>query len=67
MTYMENNINGRRPEWKTTTVKYNLCGRQHNLKTTLMDDHINGRKLQWTTTQLKRTLIEDNFKTRRPQ
>ena len=33
---MEDNISGRRPQWKTTTVEDNLSGRRPQWKTTLL-------------------------------
>ena len=49
---MENDLNGRQPRWKTTSMKDNLNGKQHQLKTTSMADEINVRQPQWKMTTL---------------
>ena len=48
---MEDNLNGRRPQWKTS-----------QWKTTLMEDDLNGRQPQW-----KKTSMEDELNGRRPK
>ena len=50
----EDNINGRRHQWKMTSMEDNLNGRQPQWKTTSMEDTFNGRHPQW-----KMTLMED--------
>ena len=55
---MEDDLNGRRPQLKTTSMEYNLNGR------------LNGRRNQWKTTSLnisKTTSMEDDLNGRRPQ
>ena len=52
---MEDDLNGRRPQWKTTLMEDNLMGRQPQWKTTLMEDNLNGRRPQWKMTQWKTT------------
>ena len=44
MTSIKEDHNGRRPQWKTTSMKDNLNGRQPQLKTTLMEDNLDGRQ-----------------------
>ena len=48
---MEDDFNGRRPQWKTTQWKLalmedNINGRQHQWKTTQMEDKINGTSIE---------------------
>ena len=50
-TTMEDNLNGRRPQWKT-----NLIRRWPQWKTTSMEDDLNGRQ-----PQLKTTTMEDDL------
>ena len=44
---MEENLNGRQPQWKTTSMEddleNNLNGRRPKWRTTLIEDDINGR------------------------
>ena len=67
MTSMEDDHNGRRPQWKTTSMEDNLYGRQPQWKTTLMEDNLNGRQPQcqcWITSMEedpKEALQEDDI------
>ena len=74
MTTMEDDHNGRWPQWKTTSMEDNLNGRQR----TSIEQDFNGRWPQWKTTSIednlygrqprwKTTLMEDNLNGRRPQ
>ena len=38
---MEDNLNGRQPQWKTTSMEDNFIGRQPQWKTTSMEDNLN--------------------------
>ena len=38
---MEDNLNGRQPQWKTTSMEDNLNGRQPQWKMTSMEDNLN--------------------------
>ena len=58
---MEDNLNGRRPQWKMTSIEDELNGRQPQLKTLSMEDDFNGRQPQWKTTSL-----EDGLNRRQP-
>jgi hypothetical protein len=54
---VEDNLSGRRPPWKTTSVKDNLSeddlsGRQPQWKITSVEDNLSGRQPQWKTTLL---------------
>ena len=44
MTTMEDDHNGRQPQWKTTTME-----------TISMEDNLYGRQLQWKTTSMEKT------------
>ena len=46
MTPLEDNFNGRRPQWKMTIMDDNLNGRQPQWMTTSMEDNLVGRLLQ---------------------
>ena len=59
---MEDNLNGRRPLWKTTLVEDNLSGRRPQWKTTSVEDDLSGRRPQWKTTS-----VEDDLRGRRAQ
>ena len=39
---MEENLNGRRPQWKTTSIEDNLNGRRPQCMTTTIEDNLNG-------------------------
>ena len=39
----ENNLNERRPQWKTTSMEDNLKGRRPKWKTNSMEDDLNGK------------------------
>ena len=41
------NLNGRRPQWKTTIMEDDLNGRRPQWKTTLTEDNLNGRRFHW--------------------
>ena len=41
---MEENLNERQPQWKTTSLEVNINERQPQWKTTSMVDNINGRQ-----------------------
>ena len=43
---MEDNLNGRQPQWKTTS----------------MEDDLNGRLPQWMTTSMEEDSMEDHLK-----
>ena len=43
---MEDDLNGRQPQWKTTSIEDDHNGRQPQWKTTSMEDDLNGRRLQ---------------------
>ena len=74
---MEDDPNGRQPQWKTTSMEDggpqlnrtsmedSLYGRKPQRKTTLMEDNLNGRKPQWRMTSmgedLKEALQEDDI------
>ena len=45
---MEDDPNGRQPQWKTTAMEYNLIERQPQWKTTPMEDNLNGSEVKWT-------------------
>ena len=74
MTSMEDNLNGRQPQWKTTlmedgepqwkmtTIEDDHNGRQPQWKTTSMEDNLNGRQPIWKTTSM-----EDDINGRQPQ
>ena len=48
---MEDNLNGRQPLWKTTSMEDNL-----------MEDNLNGRQPQWNTTSMEEQIsMEDNL------
>ena len=47
---MEDNLIGRQPNWKTTSMEYHLNGRQPQWKMTFIEVDQNGRKIQWKTT-----------------
>ena len=59
---MEGNLNGRQPQWKTTSIEDDLNRRQTQWKTTSMEDNLNGRQPQWRTISM-----EDNLNGRQPQ
>ena len=40
-------LNGRRPQWKTTSMEDDLNRRRPQGKTTSMEDDLNGRRHQW--------------------
>ena len=44
MTSMDEDLNGRRPQWKTTSLESNLNGRRPQWKTTSMEDNLNIRR-----------------------
>ena len=50
---MEDNLNGRQPQWKTTSMEDNLNKRRPEWKTKSMEDELNGRQPQWKTTLRK--------------
>ena len=62
---MEDDLNGRLPQWKTISMEDDLyrmttsIERQPQWKTTSMEDDLNGRRPQW-----KLTLKEDDLKGR---
>ena len=68
MTSMEDDLNGRRPQWNTTSMEDG--GPQSN-RTSMEDDH-NGRQHLWKTTSMeddlngKKMSMEDNLNGRRP-
>ena len=59
---MEDNLNERRPEWKTKSMEDDHIGRQPQWKTTSMKDDLNGRQTQWKTNSM-----EDNLNGRQSQ
>ena len=58
---MEDDLSGRRPHWKTTSVEYNLSGRRPQWKMTSVEDNLSGRRPHWKTTS-----VEDNLSGRQP-
>ena len=54
---MKDDLNGRRPQWKTTSMEDDHNGRRPQWKTTTMEDDHNGRRAQW-----KIISMEDNIK-----
>merc|ERR1711895_67533 len=50
---MEDNQNGRRPQWKTTKMEDGKNGRRPKWKTTKMEDDQNGRRPKWKTTKME--------------
>ena len=40
ITSMEDNLNGRQPQWKTTSMEENLNGRQFQWKTIPIEDDL---------------------------
>ena len=70
MASIENNVNGRQRQWKTTSMEDNLnnTGRRPYWKRTLarlanqsLEDALDGRQPQW-----KMTSMEDDLTGRRP-
>ena len=59
---MEDDLNGRWPQWKMTSMKDDLNGKRPQWKTTSMEDDLNGRRPQWKT-----TTMEDNHNRRQRQ
>ena len=55
-------LNGRQPQWKTTSMEDNPNGKRTQWKTTSIEDDVNGRRTQW-----KMISMEDNLNGRRPQ
>ena len=49
---MEDDLNKRRPQWKTTSMEGDFDGRQPQWKKTSMEDYINGRQPQWKMTTI---------------
>ena len=47
---MEDILNVRQPQWKTTSIEDNLHGRQPQWKTTSMEDNLSRRRPQCKTT-----------------
>ena len=54
---MEDDLNGRQPQWKKTSMEDNVNGRQPHWKTTSMEDDLNRRGLQWKTTLMYDDLL----------
>ena len=50
---MEDHLNRRQPQWKTTSMKDDLNGRQTQWNTTSIEDNLNGRQFQWKMTSRK--------------
>ena len=50
---MEDDLNGRQPHWKMTTMKDDHNGRRTQWKKTSMEDDLNGRQSQWKMTSRK--------------
>ena len=50
---MEDDLNGRQPQWKTTTMEDDHNERRPQMKTTSIEDELNGRRSQWKTTSRK--------------
>jgi hypothetical protein len=50
---VEDNLNERQPQWKTTSMEDDLNGRRPQWKTTSMEDDLNGRRPQWKTTSME--------------
>ena len=46
---MEDNLNGRKPQWKTTEIQEDLNGRRTQWKTTSMEDDLNRRQSHGST------------------
>ena len=44
---MDDNLNGRRPQWKTTSMEDDLNGKQPQLKTISIEENLNGKQSQW--------------------
>ena len=59
---MEDDLYGRWPQWKTTSVEDDLHGRQTQWKRTSVEDNLSGRRPQWKTTS-----VEDDLSGRRSQ
>ena len=47
------NLNGRQPQWKTTSMEDNLNGRELQWKMISMEDGLNGRQPQPKTTSME--------------
>ena len=50
---MEDDLNGRRSKWKTTTMEDDLNGRRPQWKMTSMEDDLNGRQSKWKTPSME--------------
>ena len=50
---MEDDLNGRQPQWKMSTMEDNLNGTRPQWKMILMKDNLNGRQSQWKMTSRK--------------
>ena len=50
---MEDNLNGRRPQWRTTLMEGDLNGIRPQWKTTSVEDDLNGRRPQWNSTSIE--------------
>ena len=44
---MEDNLNGRQPQWKMTSMEENLKGRGSHGKNTSMEEYLDGSRPQW--------------------
>ena len=53
---MKDVLNGRRPQWKTTSIEDDLNGRRPQWKTTLMEDDL---FLKWKTTSIFVKILDD--------
>ena len=47
---MEDDLSGRQPQWKTTSLEDNLSGRQPPWKTASLENDLSGRRPQWKVT-----------------
>ena len=52
-TKMDEDQNGRRPEWKTTKMEDDQNGRRPKCKTTKIEDNQTGRRPKWKMTKME--------------
>ena len=64
---MEEDLNGRQPKWKTTSMEDDLNGRHPQLKMTSMEDNLNGIRLKWKQPKGKNPSIEEYLIGSQPQ
>ena len=66
MTSMEDDLNGRLPQWKmiqakNTFIKEYLNRRQRQWNTSSLEDDLNGRRPKWKMTSIKYNLNLDDL------